>query len=209
MTKQMDLIKNAVGSAYTTVEELQKSIQQINTSLGSIVEISEQTNLLSLNASIEAARAGEAGKGFAVVASEVQKLAEQSGAIVKDISSVISVINEKSNKTFQVVREGNIAVKSGNEIVKKVSGRFDNFDESFNLMNESIVKEQSLVSEIHSAFLSIEKQTSEVASISEENSAATEEIFAEVEEQNSKITNIKNSIEELDKLSSELKAINQ
>jgi len=199
------LIKIAVGSSYSTVEELKSSISKINTSLASIVGISEQTNLLSLNASIEAARAGEAGRGFAVVAAEVQKLAEQSGSIVKDISEVITVINEKSKKTFEVVENGKVAVKSGTEIVGRVCCRFDEVANSFNEMNDNIFRERNCVDGIHTTFLSIENQIIEVASASEENSASSEEILAEIEEQNVKIISIQNAISELDNLCMELK----
>ena len=204
MDSQMDLIKTAVGSAYSTVEELESSIKQINTSLAGIVEISEQTNLLSLNASIEAARAGEAGKGFAVVAAEVQKLAEQSGEIVKDISKVITIINEKSKKTFEVVENGKTAAQSGSEIVERVCCRFDEVENSFNFMTENISRERNLVNGIHTSFINIENQVTDVASASEENSASTEEILAEIEEQNHKIRIIQDSISDIDTLCKEL-----
>lgn len=207
MDSQMELIKTAVGSAYSTVKDLENTIGQVNLSLAAIVNIAKQTNLLSLNASIEAARAGDAGKGFAVVASEVQKLAEQSGAIVESTSKVLSLITEKAKRTFEVVETGNIAVNNGIEIVERVCCRFDEVQDSFNGMTENILKERNLVNEIHTTFLNIEKNISEVASVSEENSASTEEILAEIEEQNYKIINIQDSISELDNLCTELKAL--
>lgn len=69
------------------------AVKKINELTASIVEISDQTSLLSLNASIEAARAGDAGKGFAVVAQEISKLAQQSLATVNDINSIIGAVN--------------------------------------------------------------------------------------------------------------------
>ena len=69
------------------------SVAKINALTKSIIEISEQTNLLSLNASIEAARAGEAGKGFTVVAQEISKLAQRSLASVNDINAIIKEVN--------------------------------------------------------------------------------------------------------------------
>lgn len=70
-----------------------KNISQINILAESILNIAQQTNLLSLNAAIEAARAGEAGKGFSVVADEIRKLAEQSSQTVGNIQETVEMVN--------------------------------------------------------------------------------------------------------------------
>ncbi len=69
-----------------------KSVDQVNSLTNDILGISEQTNLLSLNASIEAARAGEAGRGFAVVADEIRQLAESSGETANRIQEINAIV---------------------------------------------------------------------------------------------------------------------
>jgi methyl-accepting chemotaxis protein len=90
-------MKEEVDNELKGAIENAKSVSQIGTLTDAILEVAEQTNLLSLNAAIEAARAGEAGKGFAVVADEIRKLAEHSRVVTGKIQTITQVVIESVN----------------------------------------------------------------------------------------------------------------
>ncbi len=88
------------------VQHLGKNSKEIGTIVKMIDDIADQTNLLALIAAIEAARAGVAGSGFTVVADEVRRLAEQSGQATKQISDVITRVQEKTMDVVKTAEQG-------------------------------------------------------------------------------------------------------
>ncbi|HTD21765.1 MAG TPA: methyl-accepting chemotaxis protein [Terriglobales bacterium] len=109
----MQRIRASVQATARKVKSLGERSLEISEIVKVINDITEQTNLLALNAAIEAARAGEAGRGFAVVADEVRKLAEHSRTATKDIAALIKAIQAETNDAMVVMEEGTKEVEVG------------------------------------------------------------------------------------------------
>lgn len=197
MDKQMNIINQAVSKSYTTVQELNSNMDDINNFLSGITQIAGQTNLLALNAAIEAARAGESGKGFAVVAEEVRKLAEQSANTVRQINKIINHIKDKTKNVLDEVNRGQIATRDGEMVVKNVNKNFEMIQVSFKDIDRCIADEISRIVNIAGLFSSINLETESIASISEEHSASTQELMATTEEHNANIESIYNLMQDI------------
>lgn len=205
VTNHMGTVNSAIGIASTTVSELRDSLVNVNSLLDGIKEIAEQTNLLALNAAIESARAGEHGKGFAVVADEVRKLAEESAAITVSITDVTSVLFEKTNQAYERSMEGKAAVDEGQLILKEVADFFTELKDTFQQNNDGLSKGMDVIKAATSNFSSIQSQIENMANISEENTAATEEIVATIENEHDLIGSINKAVKEIEALNADLK----
>ncbi len=106
------------------IDSLRRESEIINTFVGTITEISDQTNLLSLNASIEAARAGDAGRGFAVVAEEIRKLADDSAAAAGEIRNNVDHITAQTMNSVQSAQDAQNMVAAQTEAVDQVVSVF-------------------------------------------------------------------------------------
>lgn len=207
MDNQMRIINQAVTKSYSTVQELNSNMDEVNNFLSSITQVAEQTNLLALNAAIEAARAGESGKGFAVVADEIKKLAQQSSDTVKEINQIITDIKSKTQDVLNDVNNGNVATQEGETIVRQVNESFERIQISFKDIDEYVSNELNRIGNVTSLFSQIHDQTDRIAGISAGYSAATEELMATTQENNASIKIIYNLMHDIKNSSSNLYSI--
>src|SRR5438105_6813157 len=121
----MQRIRSSVQATAKRIKALGDRSLEISEIVNVINDITEQTNLLALNAAIEAARAGEAGRGFAVVADEVRKLAEHSRTATKDIAALIKAIQAETNDAVVVMEEGTKEVEVGARLADQAGKALD------------------------------------------------------------------------------------
>ncbi|MCM1988980.1 methyl-accepting chemotaxis protein [Oceanirhabdus seepicola] len=177
------------------ISELNEKSKSILSIVESIKSVSEQTNLLSLNASIEAARAGEHGRGFAVVAEEVRKLAEESGQATKEIAEIIGSVVQIVNDTNNTMETARVTVKEANHNLNNTNSVFEEIDGNTNFVASSISKLAKDMEFVNTAKEQLVNALEAIATLSQESAAATEEISASTEEQSAQINEIASSVE--------------
>lgn len=182
---EMARLVERMTAAVPVVEELANNNANITEILSVIEGISEQTNLLALNAAIEAARAGEQGRGFAVVADEVRNLASRTQDSVGEIRHVIENVQKGTRDVVQAIQEGNDLANDSASHVKRAAAELNHIFEaiaSINDMNSQIVRaaeeQQSVSAEVNQSVSNIRDLSAQILSQAEESETVSSQIGA-------------------------------
>ncbi len=142
ITKDSLLSINTISSQTNITNQSAHEIKEATTL---IANISEETNLLSLNASIEAARAGELGKGFAVVAAQIKSLADQSTVSAKKIEQIVMNLIHETQTSVQVMEDVNSAMENQVRGVNSTKAIFDELEKNIMVLAKNV---KALVNDI-------------------------------------------------------------
>lgn len=210
-------LNEKTAESQTAFINIEESVLTVDTSMTKIEEItatiqslSDQTNLLALNAAIEAARAGEAGKGFAVVADEVRKLAEQSSKSADNINDLINEIKGISRSAVDALNSSKLTIDEQNKVVGDTNAIFEEIMASINQLMDMIGNITTSIDDMSHMKDGIVETIHLISASAEEASASTEEISASTEEQLATMEEVTSFSETLNNLANELQSnINQ
>ena len=187
----MDGIREQIQDTAKRIKRLGESSQEIGEIVDLISDITEQTNVLALNAAIQAASAGEAGRGFSVVAEEVQRLAERSAAATKQIGTLVKTIQGDTNNAVAAMEKSTSGVVEGAKL-SEVAGK-------------SLQEIEEVSNELATLIKSISVSTQVQADMAGEVAHAMQDIL-QVTVQTTEGTRLTaNSVEQLTKLASDLR----
>lgn len=179
------------------INELNKESKAIYSIVGTINDIAEETNLLSLNASIEAARAGEAGRGFAVVSDEIRKLADQSSQAGTQIGKIITQIQEKMLKTIETAEKAEDIVAFQEEALDSTVQVFKNIKQQVTILAEDIDKITESVNGIEVAKNDTMEAIESISATSNETEAASSELSRNAAKQLEAVEELSNAVKRL------------
>lgn len=178
LSEKTKISNESLAEIKETFDLLGGEVKKIEGVLDFIAEVSEETNLLSLNASIEASKAGEAGKGFSVVAGEVSKLANQTQDSTQDINRVIRQIRMYVTETVDKLEASRHIFEEQNKVVQDTIESFSEIVSSNDSISEHIETIGNIADGMNALKDNSLEATKSILSIAESASANTEEVMS-------------------------------
>lgn len=209
LSNRMDNLNTKMDEIATSIEELSEENSKIVSILGTLSEITDQTNLLSLNASIEAARAGEAGKGFAVVADEIRNLSDSSAQFTDDIHAIVDGVEAKTKQVRDEITQGQESVQECDAHVKEVGESFQivlaNSDEILSKARD--IEEQS--NALQTLLNNTLDNVNDISANVESTSAAMDQISANINNLNGSIGNVVSGYNDINDITASLVRVSE
>ena len=176
----MDTIREQIQETSKRIKRLGESSQEIGDIVEIINDISEQTNILALNAAIQAAMAGDAGRGFAVVADEVQRLAERSGNATKQIEALVKTIQADTNEAVISMERSTSEVVQGARLAQNAGAALEEIEHVSSSLAKLIQAISDTTRQQSIAAVSISDSMNVVQEITTQTSAGTNETAASI-----------------------------
>ncbi len=169
-SRDMEFVVNDMCNLKLEMSEISNALTQLTTDASAVTDmlniirgISEQTNLLALNAAIEAARAGEAGRGFAVVADEVRTLSQRTNSSTEDIQDVLERLNQSVSRTIKSMDTGLNLTESSAKKIDSVGEKLKTISESVNDVTDRSTQIATATEEQNQVLEEINRHTSDIA----------------------------------------------
>ena len=194
----------AVRDIALQIKETNSSITEVDKAVELILSISQQTNLLSLNASIEAARAGEFGRGFAVVAEEIRHLSEQSAEGAEMIKNLAQTITQKSKKSVELADKVHSLIIHEQENVSKTQNKYEELSRDITVSVEEIKSIADKTDNLTDYKEKVIDNVQNLSAISEENTANNEEVNNNIDEITSEVQIVNDNCEKMNDMAKEL-----
>ncbi|NLP00791.1 MAG: methyl-accepting chemotaxis protein, partial [Clostridiaceae bacterium] len=177
---------------------------EMNKILDSIRDISNQTNLLSLNASIEAARAGDAGRGFAVVADEIRKLSDSSEELVEKIAKIVNSIQLSLTEMKQKLSNGLSELEKSNDMANITMGSFRDIKDANDVECAMALDIKRMMEELFKGITDIAESMAQIENATNENTVVSQDISATVEEETANLEEVASKMGFLEDLTKNL-----
>ncbi len=184
ITGAVQRIRDSVARYSGVMAGLGKRSEEIGKILGVIVEVTERTNLLALNASILAAQAGEHGRGFAVVAEEIKALADRTAGSAQDIAKLIASVQKETREAVEAMNESMVAVEDGVSRSQEAAGAIgkivassDRSAETANRIERAMIEQSRGVKQVSESIVNVKQMMNQIAQATQAQIKGTEMIL--------------------------------